>query len=52
METPGFIQASPGCIRFPNRFDGMIEEIRLHDSELEARFLRFFSDLERDSRVF
>jgi len=39
-------------IRFPNRFDGIIEEIRHNDAELEARFLRFFPDLERDSRAF
>ena len=34
-------------IRFANRFDGMIEEIRLHESALEAAFLAFFPDLVR-----
>ena len=36
-------------IRFPNRFAGMIEEIRPRDAELEARFLAFFSELNRDA---
>lgn len=35
-------------IRFPNRFDGIIEEIRHHDQTLEAHFLCFFRDLQRD----
>ncbi|PAV26414.1 acyl carrier protein phosphodiesterase [Tamilnaduibacter salinus] len=35
-----------GRIRFSNRFSGIIEEIRVHDDVLEARFLCFFSDLE------
>lgn len=34
-------------VRFANRFEGMIEEIREHDAELEARFLRFFPELIR-----
>lgn len=34
-----------GRIRFPNLFDGMIEEIQPLDSELEALFLEFFPEL-------
>ena len=34
-----------GRIRFRNSFAGMIDEIREHDRELEARFLAFFPDL-------
>lgn len=34
-----------GRIRFPHRFDGIIEEIRPLDAELEERFLVFFPDL-------
>lgn len=34
-----------GQIRFRNQFQGIIEEIRIHDQELEARFLRFFPEL-------
>lgn len=29
-------------IRFPNRFAGIIEEIRANDELLEAQFLQFF----------
>jgi len=36
-------------IRFPNRFDGIIEEIEGHSEELESRFLWFFQDLQRDA---
>ena len=36
-------------IRFSNRFDGIIEEIHDHHAELEARFLAFFRDLQRDA---
>ena len=32
-------------IRFSHSFYGMIEEIQVHDDELEARFLAFFPDL-------
>ncbi|KPQ27565.1 MAG: hypothetical protein HLUCCX14_14320 [Marinobacter excellens HL-55] len=32
-------------IRFPNRFAGIIEEIRANDELLEARFLQFFPEL-------
>lgn len=32
-------------IRFENQFQGIIEEIRIHDRELEARFLNFFPEL-------
>lgn len=34
-------------IRFPNRFAGIIEEIEHHNEELEARFLEFFQELQR-----
>ncbi|PAU80541.1 ACP phosphodiesterase [Halovibrio salipaludis] len=40
-----------GRIRFPNRFEGIIEEIHHHNEELEARFLRFFRELQRDLGV-
>lgn len=39
-------------IRFPNRFDGIIEEIHQHNPELEARFLAFFHDLQKASQRF
>ena len=32
-------------IRFTNRFEGMIEEIETHQTELEERFLSFFPQL-------
>jgi acyl carrier protein phosphodiesterase len=32
-------------IRFRHSFDGIIEEIKAHDQELEAHFLSFFPDL-------
>lgn len=32
-------------IRFRHSFDGIIEEIKAHDKELEAHFLSFFPDL-------
>jgi len=35
-----------GRIRFANRFEGMIEEIREHETELEANFLIFFPELQ------
>lgn len=38
-----------GRIRFPNRFGGIIEEIERHNEELEARFLGFFRELQRDA---
>ncbi len=41
-----------GRIRFPNRFEGIIEEIHTHQDELEARFLRFFEDLRREAQTF
>ncbi|MBB5320130.1 acyl carrier protein phosphodiesterase [Marinobacter oulmenensis] len=34
-----------GRLRFAHRFDGIIEEIREHDEELEANFLIFFPEL-------
>ncbi len=39
-------------IRFRNRFDGIIDEIRIHDEELEERFLRFFPDLQQYAKSF
>ncbi|MBW0146236.1 acyl carrier protein phosphodiesterase [Marinobacter arenosus] len=35
-----------GRVRFPNRFSGIIDEIRANDVELEERFLMFFPDLQ------
>jgi acyl carrier protein phosphodiesterase len=32
-------------IRFPNRFPGIITEIKAHDQTLEAHFLTFFPEL-------
>lgn len=32
-------------IRFPNRFDGIVDEIRVLDDELESLFLAFFPEL-------
>lgn len=37
-------------IRFRHSFDGIIEEIKAHDQELEARFLSFFPDLRTHAR--
>ncbi len=37
-------------IRFKNHFEGIIDEIRTHDAELEARFLSFFPDLQNFAR--
>jgi acyl carrier protein phosphodiesterase len=37
-------------VRFPNRFGGIIEEIRANDAELESRFLMFFPDLQTFAR--
>ena len=34
-----------GRIRFTNAFNGIIEEIKEHDDELEHRFLQFFPEL-------
>lgn len=34
-------------IRFQNRFEGIIEEIREHDHQLESLFLEFFPDLQK-----
>ncbi|EMP55382.1 hypothetical protein MSNKSG1_05913 [Marinobacter santoriniensis NKSG1] len=39
-------------IRFPNRFDGMILEIREHHDELEGYFLDFFPELENVAQDF
>tara|TARA_R100000306_G_C4381713_1_gene145276 strand:- start:5585 stop:6157 length:573 start_codon:yes stop_codon:yes gene_type:complete len=39
-------------IRFPNRFDGIITEIKLHHVELEQRFQRFFGDLQQAAQDF
>ena len=36
-----------GRVRFPNRFSGIIDEIRENDVELEQRFLTFLPDLQR-----
>ncbi|QSP93876.1 DUF479 domain-containing protein [Marinobacter salinisoli] len=33
-------------IRFPNRFSGIIEEIKANEMELESRFLKFFPELQ------
>lgn len=50
LDTIGYaLDRVAGRIRFPNRLDGMIEEIQRHSSELETRFLAFFSDLQRES---
>ncbi len=35
-----------GRVRFPNRFTGIIEEIRDNEQELEERFLAFFPELQ------
>jgi acyl carrier protein phosphodiesterase len=37
-------------IRFPNHFEGIIEEIRINDAELESRFLTFFPQLQNFAR--
>lgn len=34
-----------GRLRFANRFEGIVEEIREHDAQLEAVFLAFFPQL-------
>lgn len=48
LENIGFaLDRVAGRIRFPNQFEGIIEEIRVNDSELEARFLAFFPELQR-----
>lgn len=39
-------------VRFPNRFEGMIEEIHNHSEELEQRFLRFFPELQTIAKEF
>lgn len=39
-------------IRFSNRFEGMIEEIHDHQTELEERFLNFFPDLQSIAKEF
>ncbi|MGC8120147.1 ACP phosphodiesterase [Marinobacter sp. VGCF2001] len=39
-----------GRIRFANRFAGIIDEIRAHESELEAHFLAFFPELQAFAR--
>lgn len=39
-------------IRFPNRFEGMIEEIHDHGPALEERFLEFFPDLQSIAKDF
>lgn len=41
-----------GRIRFPNQFEGIIEEIRSHHTELENRFFLFFSELQNDAAHF
>ncbi|TBW49520.1 DUF479 domain-containing protein [Marinobacter halodurans] len=46
LEQVGFaLDRIAGRIRFANRFEGVIEEIWQHDSELEAHFLAFLPDL-------
>ncbi|MBZ2168058.1 ACP phosphodiesterase [Marinobacter sp. F4216] len=39
-------------IRFPNRFSGVIEEIKANETELESRFLIFFPELQRIAGEF
>lgn len=39
-------------VRFKNRFEGIIEEIHEHETELEARFLEFFKDLQQSAAHF
>lgn len=47
LESIGYaLDRVAGRIRFPNKFTGMIDEIRANDVELEKRFLRFFPDLQ------
>ncbi|WP_166263841.1 ACP phosphodiesterase [Marinobacter caseinilyticus] len=51
LDNIGFaLDRIAGRIRFPNQFEGVIEEIRVLDAELEARFLRFFPELVEDNR--
>lgn len=46
LEQVGFaLDRIAGRIRFANRFDGVIEEIRAHDEELERHFLEFMPEL-------
>lgn len=39
-------------VRFPNRFEGIIDEIHANGPELEQRFLRFFPDLQSIAKEF
>src|SRR5690606_29383138 len=39
-------------IRFPNRFSGIIDEIRDNDRQLEANFLAFFPELQTFARQY
>lgn len=39
-------------IRFPNRFQGIVEEILRNQQELEERFLIFFPDLQKSAGDF
>ncbi|PSF07071.1 DUF479 domain-containing protein [Marinobacter fuscus] len=41
-----------GRIRFPNRFTGIIHEIRDHEPELEENFLAFFPELQQFARQY
>lgn len=51
LDTIGFaLDRVASRIRFPNRFAGIIDEIREHDDELEARFLAFFPALLENNR--
>lgn len=50
METIGLaLDRIAGRIRYPNRFEGIIEEIRRNDQELELHFLVFFPELMKAS---
>lgn len=47
LENIGYaLDRVAGRVRFPNRFSGIIDEIRANNAELEERFLAFFSELQ------
>ncbi|MBW4933190.1 acyl carrier protein phosphodiesterase [Marinobacter sp. F4206] len=47
LESIGYaLDRVAGRVRFPNRFSGIIDEIRANDVELEERFLLFFPELQ------
>lgn len=51
LENIGYaLDRVAGRIRFRNSFSGIIEEIRVHDDELEQRFLLFFPELKQFAR--